>query len=77
MQIIQIIQIKKVAIIGGGNVAMDCARTIKRMGAKQVVVIYRRSETEMPAETKEIEDAKQEGVEFLFLNNIVKNIRQR
>ena len=63
---------KKVAIIGGGNVAMDCARTIKRMGAKQVVVIYRRSETEMPAETKEIEDAKQEGVEFLFLNNIVK-----
>ena len=63
---------KKVAIIGGGNVAMDCARTIKRMGAKQVVVIYRRSEVEMPAEEKEIADAKQEGVEFLFLNNIVK-----
>lgn len=63
---------KKVAIIGGGNVAMDCARTIKRMGAKQVVVIYRRSELEMPAEEKEIADAKQEGVEFLFLNNIVK-----
>ena len=63
---------KKVAIIGGGNVAMDCARTIKRMGAKQVVVIYRRSEVEMPAEAKEIADAKQEGVEFLFLNNIVK-----
>lgn len=63
---------KKVAIIGGGNVAMDCARTIKRMGAKEVVVIYRRSEAEMPAEAKEIEDAKQEGVEFLFLNNIVK-----
>ena len=63
---------KKVAIIGGGNVAMDCARTIKRMGAKQVVVIYRRSEVEMPAEEKEILDAKQEGVEFLFLNNIVK-----
>ena len=63
---------KKVAIIGGGNVAMDCARTIKRMGAKQVVVIYRRSEVEMPAEEKEIVDAKQEGVEFLFLNNIVK-----
>ena len=50
---------------------MDCARTIKRMGAKQVVVIYRRSEAEMPAEEKEIADAKQEGVEFLFLNNIV------
>lgn len=63
---------KKVAIIGGGNVAMDCARTIKRMGAKQVVVIYRRSEVEMPAEAKEIADAKQEGVEILFLNNIVK-----
>ena len=63
---------KKVAIIGGGNVAMDCARTIKRMGAKQVVVIYRRSEAEMPAESKEISDAKKEGVEFLFLNNIVK-----
>ncbi len=63
---------KKVAVIGGGNVAMDCARTIKRMGAKEVVVIYRRSEAEMPAEAKEIEDAKQEGVEFLFLNNIVK-----
>ena len=63
---------KKVAIIGGGNVAMDCARTIKRMGAKQVVVIYRRSEVEMPAEAKEIADAKQEGVECLFLNNIVK-----
>ena len=63
---------KKVAVIGGGNVAMDCARTIKKMGAKQVVVIYRRSEAEMPAEAKEIADAKQEGVEFLFLNNIVK-----
>lgn len=63
---------KKVAIIGGGNVAMDCARTIKRMGAEQVVVIYRRSEAEMPAEAKEISDAKKEGVEFLFLNNIVK-----
>ncbi len=63
---------KKVAIIGGGNVVMDCARTIKRMGAEQVVVIYRRSEAEMPAESKEISDAKKEGVEFLFLNNIVK-----
>lgn len=63
---------KKVAVIGGGNVAMDCARTINKMGAKQVIVIYRRSEQEMPAEEKEIADAKQEGVEFLFLNNIVK-----
>ena len=63
---------KNVAIIGGGNVAMDCARTIKRLGAQQVVVIYRRSETEMPAEIKEIADAKKEGVEFLFLTNITK-----
>lgn len=63
---------KKVAIIGGGNVAMDCARTIKRLGAEQVVVIYRRSRIEMPAEVKEIEDAEKEGVEFLFLTNIIK-----
>lgn len=63
---------KKVAIIGGGNVAMDCARTVKKMGAKNVYVIYRRSEAEMPAEPKEILEAKKEGIEFLFLNNIVK-----
>ena len=63
---------KKVAIIGGGNVAMDCARTIKRLGAQDVKVIYRRAEEQMPAEVKEIEDAKQEGVEFLFQNNIVR-----
>lgn len=63
---------KSVAIIGGGNVAMDCARTIKRLGAKRVVVIYRRSEAEMPAEVKEIADAKKEGIEFLFQNNITK-----
>ena len=63
---------KKVAIIGGGNVAMDCARTIKRLGAQEVKVIYRRSEEQMPAETKEIQEAKEEGIEFLFQNNIVK-----
>ena len=63
---------KMVAIIGGGNVAMDCARTIKRKGAKEVVVIYRRAEEQMPAEKKEIEDAKNEGIEFLFQNNLVK-----
>ena len=63
---------KKVAIIGGGNVAMDCARTIKRLGAQEVKVIYRRAEEQMPAEVKEIQDAKQEGIEFLFQNNIVK-----
>ena len=63
---------KKVAVIGGGNVAMDCSRTIKRLGADKVYVIYRRAEKQMPAESKEIEDAKKEGIEFLFQNNIVK-----
>lgn len=67
---------KNIAIIGGGNVAMDCARTIKRMGAKNVFVIYRRAEEQMPAERKEIQDAKQEGIEFLFQNNIVKIMGQ-
>ncbi len=63
---------KKVAIIGGGNVAMDCARTIKKLGAQEVKVIYRRAEEQMPAENKEIQEAKNEGIEFLFQNNIVK-----
>ncbi len=63
---------KKVAIIGGGNVAMDCARTIKKLGAQEVKVIYRRAEEQMPAENKEIQEAKDEGIEFLFQNNIVK-----
>ena len=65
---------KKVAVIGGGNVAMDCSRTIKRLGAKEVKVIYRRAEKQMPAEEKEILEAKQEGIEFMFQNNIVKII---
>lgn len=63
---------KKVAVIGGGNVAMDCARTIKRKGAEDVYVIYRRAEEQMPAERKEIEEAKEEGIQFLFQHNIVK-----
>ena len=61
---------KNVAISGGGNVAMDAARTIKRLGAN-VSVIYRRAEEQMPAERNEIEDAKKEGIEFLFQNNII------
>ena len=65
---------KKVAIIGGGNVAMDCARTIKKMGAQEVKVIYRRAEEQMPAEQKEVQDAKKEGIEFLFQNNVVRVI---
>ena len=63
---------KKVGVIGGGNVAMDCARTIKRLGAEEVKVIYRRAEEQMPAEVKEIQEAKEEEIEFLFQNNIVK-----
>ena len=63
---------KDVAVIGGGNVAMDTARTIKRLGAKTVTVIYRRAEEQMPAEKKEITEAKQEGVEFLFQTNILR-----
>ena len=63
---------KKVAVIGGGNVAMDTSRTIKRLGAKEVTVIYRRAEKQMPAEKKEIEDAKEEGINFLFQTNLVK-----
>ena len=66
---------KVVAVIGGGNVAMDCARTIQSKGAKEVFVIYRRAEAQMPAEQKEIQDAKKEGVNFLFQNNIVKILR--
>lgn len=62
---------KSVVISGGGNVAMDTARTVKKLGAEIVTVIYRRSEAEMPAEKKEIEEAKEEGVEFLFQNNII------
>ena len=63
---------KVVAVSGGGNVAMDTARTVARLGAKKVFVIYRRAEEQMPAERKEIEDAKKEGIEFLFQNNITK-----
>lgn len=67
---------KKVAVIGGGNVAMDTSRTIKKLGAEEVTVIYRRAEKQMPAERKEIEDAKQEGIKFLFQTNLVSIIGQ-
>lgn len=63
---------KKVAVIGGGNVAMDTSRTIKKLGAKDVYVIYRRAEEQMPSEKKEIEAAKQEGIEFIFQTNLLK-----
>lgn len=63
---------KTVVVSGGGNVAMDVSRTIKRAGAEHVYVVYRRSEKEMPAEQKEIDEAKEDGVEFLFQNNILR-----
>jgi glutamate synthase (NADPH/NADH) small chain len=60
---------KTVATIGGGNVAMDCARTALRMGAERSLIIYRRAEEQMPARLEEIHHAKQEGVEFNTLRN--------
>jgi len=60
---------KKVATIGGGNVAMDSARTALRMGAERSIIVYRRSEAEMPARDDEIHHAEQEGVEFQLLRN--------
>lgn len=65
---------KTVIVNGGGNVAMDAARTIKKLGAKRVIVVYRRAKEQMPAEEKEIQDAIDEGIEFLFQHNIVKII---
>ncbi|HIU63587.1 MAG TPA: NADPH-dependent glutamate synthase [Candidatus Avacidaminococcus intestinavium] len=58
---------KKAAVIGAGNVAMDAARTAKRLGAEQVYIVYRRSEEEMPARKEEIEHAKEEGIELKVL----------
>jgi len=61
-----------VAVIGGGNVAMDSARTALRLGAEKVMIVYRRSEKEMPARNEEIEHAKEEGVEFMLLHTPVR-----
>lgn len=60
---------KNVAVVGGGNVAMDAARTARRLGADHVYLIYRRGEEEMPARKEEIEHAKEEGIEFKLLMN--------
>jgi glutamate synthase (NADPH) small chain len=62
-----IIKGKYVTVIGGGNTAMDCVRTSKRLGAERSMIVYRRSEAEMPARVEEIKHAKEEGVEFLLL----------
>jgi len=60
---------KKVAVIGGGKVAMDSARCALRLGAEEVYIIYRRSEVEMPARREEVENAKEEGIQFKLLTN--------
>ena len=62
---------KNVAVVGGGNVAMDAARTAKRLGAENVYIIYRRSMTELPARKEEVEHAEEEGIIFKTLNNPV------
>ena len=65
---------KKVAVMGGGNTAMDSVRTAKRLGAERAMIIYRRSEEEMPARAEEVKHAKEEGVEFLTLRNPIEYI---
>ncbi|MGL5261167.1 MAG: bifunctional dihydroorotate dehydrogenase B NAD binding subunit/NADPH-dependent glutamate synthase [Bacteroides sp.] len=65
---------KRVAVIGGGNTAMDSVRTAKRLGAEKAMIIYRRSEEEMPARLEEVHHAKAEGIEFLTLHNPIEYI---
>ncbi len=65
---------RQVAVLGGGNVAMDCARTAIRMGAREVTIVYRRTRDEMPARTEEIEHAEQEGVRFRYLTGPIRFI---
>ena len=65
---------KTIAVIGGGNTAMDSTRTALRMGTERVILIYRRSEEEMPARREEVGHAKEEGVEFMTLHNPIEYI---
>ena len=65
---------RRVAVIGGGNTAMDAVRTARRMGADEAIVVYRRSEAEMPARVEEVHHARQEGVTFMTLHNPVEYI---
>lgn len=65
---------KNVAVIGGGNTAMDSVRTARRLGAERAMIIYRRSEEEMPARLEEVKHAKEEGCEFIVLTNPVEYI---
>lgn len=66
-----VLQGKKVAVIGGGNTAMDSVRTARRLGAERAMIVYRCSEEEMPARLEEVKHAKEEGVEFMTLHNPV------
>lgn len=72
-----IMHAKRVAVIGGGNVAMDAARTALRLGAEHVYIIYRRSMEELPARREEVEHAEEEGIEFKILNNPVEILGYR
>ncbi len=63
---------KRVVVVGGGNVAMDCVRCSLRLGKEEVILVYRRTRSEMPANVEEIEEAEEEGVKFMFLTNPVK-----
>lgn len=65
---------KKVAVIGGGNTAMDSVRTARRLGAERAMIVYRRSEEEMPARLEEVKHAKEEGIDFLTLHNPIEYI---
>ena len=65
-----------VVVVGGGNIAMDAARTAVRLGAKKTMLVYRRSEKEMPARKEEIRHAKEEGIEFQLLTNPVRDNRR-
>jgi formate dehydrogenase beta subunit len=67
----------RVIIVGGGNTAIDCARTCLRMGASQVSIVYRRSEQEMPADPEEVEDAREEGINFHFLTQPVEIVGEQ
>ncbi len=68
---------KHVAVVGGGNVAMDAARAAKRLGAEHVSIVYRRSEKEMPARIEEVHHAKQEGIDFHLLTNPTKILGEK
>jgi glutamate synthase (NADPH) small chain len=65
---------RRVAVVGGGNTAMDSVRTAKRLGAERAIIIYRRSEAEMPARLEEVKHAKEEGIEFFTLCNPIEYI---